>query len=114
LYINPVRNSHNTGTHFISSKNFIEDKETDGIGQKATKLMTKLSARECHVFALITDGHLNKEIAHKLNISVRTVEKHRSHIFEKMETKNITHLVRYAIALGNTSQFLQAIFRNMI
>lgn len=53
-----------------------------------------LSQREKEVLDLILDGKLNKIIADELGISMRTVEVHRSHIFEKMNVKTAVELAR--------------------
>mgnify|MGYP002639405962 CR=1 FL=1 len=54
-----------------------------------------LSDREEQVAKLIGDGVSSKEIATFLSISEKTVSKHRSNIFKKLEIKNTAQLVRY-------------------
>ena len=56
-----------------------------------TRLAT-LSAREREVLDLILIGKMNKVIADKLGISMRTVEVHRAHIFDKMNVKTAVEL----------------------
>ncbi|HSY27813.1 MAG TPA: response regulator [Burkholderiaceae bacterium] len=58
-----------------------------------TRLAT-LSAREQEVLELILAGNMNKVIADKLSISMRTVEVHRAHIFDKMLVKTAVELAR--------------------
>jgi two-component system response regulator DctR len=53
-----------------------------------------LSAREREVLELILEGNMNKVIADKLGISMRTVEVHRAHIFDKMHVKTAVELAR--------------------
>ena len=53
-----------------------------------------LSAREREVLNLILAGKINKVIADELGISIRTVEVHRSHIFDKMNVKTAVELAR--------------------
>ena len=60
----------------------------------------QLSEKEKEVLALIIEGNINKQIAERLNISVRTVEVHRSHIMEKMNAKNVAELIRKADLLN--------------
>ncbi|MDK9430194.1 response regulator [Gallibacterium anatis] len=60
----------------------------------------QLSEKEKEVLALIIEGNINKQIAERLNISVRTVEVHRSHIMEKMHAKNVAELIRKADLLA--------------
>jgi two-component system response regulator DctR len=56
--------------------------------------LAALSAREREVLDLILDGKMNKVIADKLGISMRTVEVHRAHIFDKMHVKTAVELAR--------------------
>jgi two-component system response regulator DctR len=56
--------------------------------------LAALSAREQEVLELILAGNMNKVIADKLNISMRTVEVHRAHIFDKMQVKTAVELAR--------------------
>jgi two-component system response regulator DctR len=51
-----------------------------------------LSAREREVLELILAGKMNKVIADELGISMRTVEVHRSHVFDKMQVKTAVEL----------------------
>lgn len=54
--------------------------------------LATLSAREREVLDLILAGMLNKVVADKLGISMRTVEVHRAHIFDKMQVKTAVEL----------------------
>ena len=54
--------------------------------------LASLSAREREVLDLILAGKLNKVVADKLGISMRTVEVHRAHIFDKMQVKTAVEL----------------------
>jgi DNA-binding NarL/FixJ family response regulator len=60
----------------------------------------RLTAREQEVVRLVADGKTNKEMAALLNISVRTVETHRSNIMEKLEIHTVSDLILYAIRSG--------------
>lgn len=59
-----------------------------------------LSERELEILHLICEGLSNQEIADKLFISKRTVDKHRSNILEKTGTNNTASLVMYSIKQG--------------
>lgn len=59
-----------------------------------------LSDREIEILHLICEGLSNQEIADKLFISKRTVDKHRSNILEKTGTNNTASLVMYSIKKG--------------
>jgi len=56
-----------------------------------------LSNREYQVMCMITSGKAAREIAKELSLSVKTVSTHRSHILKKMNMRNNTELIRYAI-----------------
>jgi DNA-binding NarL/FixJ family response regulator len=59
-----------------------------------------LTARESEVVKLIAEGRSSKEIAALLVISVKTVERHRANILQKLEMRDRTELTRYAIRTG--------------
>ena len=61
-----------------------------------------LTRRERQILALMTGGHLNKEIAQMVGIKEMTVKNHISQIFKKLGAKNRTHAV--VIALGGTEK----------
>jgi len=54
--------------------------------------LATLSSREREVLDLILAGKMNKVVADKLGISMRTVEVHRAHIFDKMQVKTAVEL----------------------
>jgi DNA-binding NarL/FixJ family response regulator len=58
---------------------------------------TVLSAREREVTQLLAEGHSNKEVADRMNISARTVEGHRAEIMRKLKIESLAELIRYAI-----------------
>jgi DNA-binding NarL/FixJ family response regulator len=60
----------------------------------------RLTSREAELLQLIAEGHVNKQIASELSISIKTVEKHRQHLMEKLNIHEIAGLTRYAIAAG--------------
>jgi DNA-binding NarL/FixJ family response regulator len=56
-----------------------------------------LTVREREVLKLIVDGNSNKDAAELLGISVRTVERHRANIMNKLKIRRTAELVRYAV-----------------
>jgi len=60
----------------------------------------RLSDREREVLQLIAEGHMNREIAGLLHISVKTVEAHRVHLMDKLDIHSTAELVQYAIRKG--------------
>ena len=59
-----------------------------------------LSNREIEVMALIVQGHINKEIADKLNIALATVVTHRKNIMEKLGLRSVSALTIDAVTHG--------------
>ncbi len=62
--------------------------------------LDQLTQREHEVMQMILAGKLNKVIADELGIAMRTVEVHRSHIFEKMQVRSAVELSQLLSALG--------------
>ena len=59
-----------------------------------------LTPRELEVLKLIAEAHTSKEIAQQLFISVKTVERHRQNILDKLGLRDRVELTRYAIRRG--------------
>ncbi len=74
-------------------------KTLDRKGLLKTKVI-QLSSRETEVLQLIAEGEANKQIADELGISIKTVEKHREHLMQKLDIHDTAGLTRYAIAAG--------------
>lgn len=63
----------------------------------ADDIGTRLTPREREIVQLLAEGRSNKEAAAVLNISVKTVETHRTNIMRKLRFHSIGELVRYAV-----------------
>jgi DNA-binding NarL/FixJ family response regulator len=61
--------------------------------------LERLTPRQREVFQLVAEGNSAKEIALKLDLSVRSVEVHRKQVMEALEIHDIAGLVRYAIRM---------------
>ena len=59
-----------------------------------------MTSREVEVLQLIAEGKANKQTADELHISIKTVEKHRQSLMEKLNIHDTASLTRYAIATG--------------
>ena len=59
-----------------------------------------LTPREREVLQLIAEGKSNKDIANLLNLSVYTVESHRSNLMEKLNVRGLPELILYAVRKG--------------
>ena len=69
-------------------------------GEQFKKKSNHLSSREMEVLQLIAEGKANKETAAELGIGIKTVEKHRGHLMEKLDIHHTAGLTRYAISAG--------------
>ena len=69
-------------------------RESECVREEIRRRLTLLTAREQEVMQHIIEGKYNKVIADDLNISMRTVEAHRSRIFEKMHVRSAVELVQ--------------------
>ena len=93
----------------LSGKNFISPSISEMLiggyleGQNTSKVSTPwdtLTQRERSILKLIAEGNKNKEIADYLCISVKTVEKHRANLMQKLDLHNISDLTAFAIGKG--------------
>jgi DNA-binding NarL/FixJ family response regulator len=96
-----------SGKHYISPE--ISEKVIEGYleGKRTLKSRTSwetLTQREREILKLIAEGYKNKEIAEDLCISVKTVEKHRANLMEKLDLHNIQALTTFAIEKGIVSR----------
>lgn len=63
-------------------------------------LSEKITPRQQQILQLVVEGLSTREIAQRLEISVRTVETHRFHLMERLGIRNIAGLVRFAMQSG--------------
>jgi DNA-binding NarL/FixJ family response regulator len=73
---------------------------TGGLPVPRPPLEVPLTEREQEIARLVAAGQMSKEIAAKLNLSVRTVEKHRANIMEKVGVREVASLTRWCIQAG--------------
>jgi two-component system, NarL family, response regulator NreC len=59
-----------------------------------------LTPREREILQLVAEGKSNKDVAHLLNLSVYTIETHRSNIMQKLHLKGVPELTLYAVRKG--------------
>jgi DNA-binding NarL/FixJ family response regulator len=93
----------------LDGKNYISpgiaDKVLEGYLEDRRKIKTHsswdtITQREREVLKLVGEGYMNKEIADYLCISVKTVEKHRSNIMQKLDLHTASALTAVAIEKG--------------
>jgi len=84
--------------HDWTSADLVRDYvERGGRGEEQFDVLTP---RELEVLKLIAEAHTSKEIAQLLFISVKTVERHRQNILDKLGMRDRVELTRYAIRRG--------------
>jgi DNA-binding NarL/FixJ family response regulator len=69
-------------------------------GGRGEEQFDVLTPRELEVLKLIAEAHTSKEIAQQLFISIKTVERHRQNILDKLGMRDRVELTRYAIRRG--------------
>ncbi len=72
----------------------------DSMRRSTRRKNAALTGREEEVLALIAEGLSNPAIAQRLNLSVRTAEKHRQNIMRKLGLTNVAELTKYALRHG--------------
>jgi len=98
-----IREIHRGKTFFSPSISRRQDRLRPASLDRAGSLTRKgvqLTSREMEVLQLIAEGKANKETAAELGIGIKTVEKHREHLMQKLDIHDTAGLTRYAIAAG--------------
>ena len=98
-----IREVHAGKTFFtpsISKQLHRLNPQLSGLTGKHHKKTAELTSREMEVLQLIAEGKANKQTAAELGIGLKTVEKHREHLMEKLNIHDTAGLTRYAISAG--------------
>jgi len=101
-FINAVR-MVNEGKAFFSpavSRLLVEDYVRQLQDKDIEDSYELLTSREREILQLIAEGKSNKDIANMLNLSLYTVETHRSNILEKLSLHSVAELILYAVRKG--------------
>jgi DNA-binding NarL/FixJ family response regulator len=98
--IHEVMAGHTFYSPHVSKRLRERAQQPDRNGAGTAKKATGLTARELEVIQLVAEGQANKQVAAVLNISIKTVEKHRQHLMDKLNIHDTAGLTRYAIAQG--------------
>ncbi len=82
------------------SKNFVGDLLN---GKKPTaNPLDELTPRQREILQLVAEGRTTKEIASRLNLSIKTIETHRTQLMERLDIHDVAGLVKFAIRVGLT------------
>lgn len=102
--VSAIKAVHDGEVYFSPSVSKVLVQEmTDGSKRPSNSPPQQHHDREREVLLLIAEGLLNKQIADRLGIGVRTIETHRERIMRKLEIHTVAGLTKYAIARGMTS-----------
>jgi len=91
------------GKSFFSpaiSKILVEDYMRQLESRGAEDTYELLTTREREILQLLAEGRTNKEVANMLNLSLYTVETHRTHILQKLNLHSVPELILYAVRKG--------------
>jgi DNA-binding NarL/FixJ family response regulator len=98
-----IREAHKGNAYFspsIAKRLRDQCREAFVSGQPSKRRTDNLTTREAEVLQLIAEGRANKQIAAELCISIKTVEKHRQQVMNKLGIHDVAGLTRHAIAKG--------------
>ena len=98
-----IRNVHQGGSYFspdIARRLGNRLRPNQGAPSQRLPRAVSLSQREAQVLQLIARGLPNKQIADVLGISIKTVEKHRQQLIDKLDIHDTAGLTRYAVDAG--------------
>ncbi|HEX2101939.1 MAG TPA: response regulator transcription factor [Candidatus Synoicihabitans sp.] len=84
----------------LSKRQATADQRAREKGAPRSKARRTLTTREAEVLQLVAEGAANKQIAAALGISIKTVEKHRQQLMDKLDIHDTAGLTRHAIATG--------------
>ncbi|HKZ68574.1 MAG TPA: response regulator transcription factor [Anaerolineales bacterium] len=82
------------------SSAIVNDLLASQVGTQESDPFDRLSTRELEVLQLIAEGNTNSDISQLLNVSIKTVEKHRSNLMSKLAVHDLASLIRVAIKHG--------------
>jgi two-component system response regulator NreC len=91
------------GKSFFSPKisRILQEDYVQALGRKgADDSYELLTDREREILQLVAEGKTNKEIANTLNLSLYTVDTHRTHILQKLNLHSVPEVIRYAVRKG--------------
>ncbi len=102
VIIDAIRTVHR-GEYFLSQSvetEFIEGYVKQRKNKPSTTAYDRLSEREQGVFRLMAEGRSIKEMANLMNLSPKTIEKHRSNVMKKLGLGSVMDTMKYAVKIG--------------
>jgi DNA-binding NarL/FixJ family response regulator len=86
------------GVRVLSPAIAKRNQQGPGFATRRSAGLDRLTNRESEVLQLIGKGFSNREMAAELRISIKTVEKHRQKVMDKLDIHEVAGLTRYLIA----------------
>jgi len=96
----PVDDQRLIDTIFAAIARDTERREAAALKERISGKVARLTARERRIADLVAEGLSSREVAEKLDLSVRTVEVHRARVFEKMNVRSAVELANLVRSLG--------------
>jgi len=93
-YLSPAISKHVVDNYLRRISDVSAEKE------KGPDIFKQLTSRQREILQLIAEGNSTKEIANKLNVSIKTIETHRMQLMDRIGIHDVAGLVRYAIRMG--------------
>ena len=93
-YLSPAISKHVVDNYLRRISDVSPEKE------RGPDIFKQLTSRQREILQLIAEGNSTKEIANKLNVSIKTVETHRMQLMDRIGIHDVAGLVRYAIRMG--------------
>jgi len=91
---------------FIPKSDLAQLRSAIELALKQRAPLRRLTPRQRQVFQLLAAGSTTREIAHRLNLSAKTVETHRGEIMRRLGLSRLARLVAYAVRVGLVSAML--------
>ena len=95
-----IRAARNGETYFSPAIARHLERQAGNLAEPESSCAPLLTSREAEVLQLVAEGNANKQMAAVLHISVKTVEKHRQSLMDKLNIHDTAGLTRYAIDRG--------------
>jgi DNA-binding NarL/FixJ family response regulator len=93
-YLSPAISKHVVDNYLRRISDVSAEKE------RGPDIFKQLTSRQREILQLIAEGNSTKDIANKLNVSIKTVETHRMQLMDRIGIHDVAGLVRYAIRMG--------------
>ncbi|MEO9468860.1 LuxR C-terminal-related transcriptional regulator [Parasphingorhabdus sp.] len=103
VLVAPLFDEHGELEYFLGSQVEIESNEpslSKARKMRAIEIVKDLSKRQREVLGYIAKGLLNKQIAHELSLSERTIKMHRAILMKRLEAPSAADMVRLAVEAG--------------